>query len=91
MYYREPLNWFIIILIFLQQVNGHGRMDEPPARNAAWRYGKFVFSNIIFKKLQYFLGFDIPANYDDVGLNCGGLGVQKSNGIYSIYKFQIDF
>ncbi|CAF1017090.1 unnamed protein product [Didymodactylos carnosus] len=43
-------------------VHGHGRLEEPPARNAAWRYG-----------------FNIPANYDDVGLNCGGLGVQKSN------------
>ncbi|UJR26593.1 hypothetical protein I4U23_007913 [Adineta vaga] len=38
-------------------------MEEPPARNAAWRYG-----------------FVVPANYDDVGLNCGGLGVQKRNG-----------
>ncbi|CAF3728189.1 unnamed protein product [Rotaria magnacalcarata] len=38
-------------------------MEDPPARNAAWRYG-----------------FDVPANYDDVGLNCGGLGVQSLNG-----------
>ena len=30
------------------------------------------------------LGFAIPANYDDVGLNCGGLGVQKSNGMDGI-------
>ena len=28
-----------------------------------------------------FLGFAVPANYDDVGLNCGGLGVQKANGM----------
>jgi hypothetical protein len=26
------------------------------------------------------LGFDVPANYDDVGLNCGGLSIQKGNG-----------
>ncbi len=26
------------------------------------------------------LGFNVPANYDDVGLNCGGLGIQKANG-----------
>ncbi|CAF0864310.1 unnamed protein product [Rotaria sordida] len=60
---KELWNCFITILISLQQIHGHGRMEDPPARNAAWRYG-----------------FDVPANYDDVGLNCGGLGVQKSNG-----------
>ncbi len=38
--------------------------------------------NIIFEKFWLFSGFAIPANYDDVGLNCGGLSVQKSNGIY---------
>ncbi len=43
LYYREPWNWFITILISLQQVHGHGRMEEPPARNAAWRYGQFLF------------------------------------------------
>jgi hypothetical protein len=26
------------------------------------------------------IGFNVPANYDDVGLNCGGLGIQKANG-----------
>ncbi|UJR22494.1 hypothetical protein I4U23_025547 [Adineta vaga] len=37
-------------------------MEDPPARNAAWRYG-----------------FNVPENYDDVGLNCGGLSIQKAN------------
>jgi hypothetical protein len=60
-------------------------MEDPPARNAAWRYGKY-FLILIFKNFIS-LGFDVPANYDDVGLNCGGLGVQKSNGIGSKYKF----
>jgi hypothetical protein len=34
------------------------------------------------KSIRYFLflGFDVPANYDDVGLNCGGLSIQKANG-----------
>ncbi|CAF4572679.1 unnamed protein product [Rotaria socialis] len=57
------LCYWLIILISLQKIHGHGRMEDPPARNAAWRYG-----------------FDVPANYDDVGLNCGGLGVQSLNG-----------
>ncbi|CAF0868483.1 unnamed protein product [Didymodactylos carnosus] len=55
----------LLILLFtyiINSVNGHGRLDEPPARNSAWRYG-----------------FKVPADYDDVGLNCGGLGVQKTN------------
>jgi len=30
------------------------------------------------------IGFDVPVNYDDVGLNCGGLGVQKINGIFLV-------
>lgn len=25
-------------------------------------------------------GFDVPVNYDDVGLNCGGLSIQRANG-----------
>ncbi|CAF0894028.1 unnamed protein product [Adineta steineri] len=58
---KEIFNWFITI-ISLHHIHGHGRMEDPPARNAAWRYG-----------------FNVPANYDDVGLNCGGLSIQKAN------------
>ncbi|CAF4556263.1 unnamed protein product, partial [Rotaria sp. Silwood2] len=75
----ELWHCFITILISFQQIHGHGRMEDPPARNAAWRYGKLRLHMIIYKFLMC-LGFDVPANYDDVGLNCGGLGVQKSNG-----------
>jgi hypothetical protein len=39
---REILKWFIII-ISLQQIDGHGRMEDPPARNAAWRHGRNEF------------------------------------------------
>jgi hypothetical protein len=53
-------------------------MEDPPARNAAWRYGKNKFLNIFI--LNLILGFDVPANYDDVGLNCGGLSIQRANG-----------
>ncbi len=60
-------------------VHGHGRMEDPPARNAAWRYGKTrLFS--YGKETRLAVGFDVPANYDDVGLDCGGLSVQKTNG-----------
>jgi hypothetical protein len=77
--YRESWNWFIVIIvILLRQINGHGRMEDPPARNAAWRYGKYL--HFIFPKRLVFLGFDVPSNYDDVGLNCGGLSLQKTNG-----------
>ncbi|CAF1047713.1 unnamed protein product [Adineta ricciae] len=58
---KRIFSWFIAILS-LQQVHGHGRLEDPPARNAAWRYG-----------------FNVPVNYDDVGLNCGGLSIQKAN------------
>jgi hypothetical protein len=36
---RGTLCWFIII-ISLEKIYGHGRMEDPPARNAAWRYGR---------------------------------------------------
>ena len=67
-------------------------MEDPPARNAAWRHGKYVLE-MIFSLIFIFLGFNVPANYDDVGLNCGGLGVQKSNGrdfkyIYGQYIYE---
>jgi len=76
---REIFNWFIAI-ISLQQIYGHGRMEDPPARNAAWRYGRNNFINVLFFLfLILLLGFDVPANYDDVGLNCGGLSIQKAN------------
>jgi len=56
-------------------------MEDPPARNAAWRFGKNFFINFsFFSLLILILGFNIPANYDDVGLNCGGLSIQKANG-----------
>ncbi|CAF2156124.1 unnamed protein product [Rotaria magnacalcarata] len=59
---KETLSCFILI-ISLPHIYGHGRMEDPPARNAAWRFG-----------------FNVPTNYDDVGLNCGGLSIQKANG-----------
>jgi hypothetical protein len=54
-------------------------MEDPPARNAAWRYGRNCFMKF-FVMHFIILGFNVPANYDDVGLNCGGLGIQKANG-----------
>jgi len=44
---REILHWFITI-IFLQQIYGHGRMEDPPARNAAWRFGRNQFQKNFF-------------------------------------------
>jgi len=38
---RDLFSYFIII-IFLQQIYAHGRLEDPPARNAAWRYGKSI-------------------------------------------------
>ena len=56
-------------------------MEDPPARNAAWRFGKYY--DVPLRGINFAcLGFDVPANYDDVGLNCGGLSVQKNNGRY---------
>jgi hypothetical protein len=54
----------ILIVSCIHQVDSHGRMNMPPARNVMWRYG-----------------FNVPANYDDFGLNCGGVGEQhQKNG-----------
>lgn len=40
---RELSYGLIVIVLFFEQIHGHGRMEEPPARNAAWRYGKYSF------------------------------------------------
>lgn len=40
-----------------------------------------LWNDYLEKFSSTFSGFIVPANYDDVGLNCGGLGVQKSNGM----------
>ena len=66
-------------------------MEDPPARNAAWRFGKkksLFFSSSFSSTIN--LGFNVPVNYDDVGLNCGGLSIQKINGKYSIDEIQLD-
>ena len=58
---------FLIAVVF-RQVKAHGRMEDPPARNCAWRFG-----------------FNVPANYNDNELNCGGSGQQHArNGIDKI-------
>ena len=79
---------WLIILISLEQINAHGRMEEPPARNAAWRYGEYPYEEIRSFILPFFLlGFNVPANYDDVGLNCGGLSIQKAYGKFLENEF----
>lgn len=72
----------LLILVSLPDViRGHGRMEDPPARNAAWRYGTILW--VSWQKVTLLvLGFDVPANYDDVGLDCGGLSVQRTNGLF---------
>lgn len=70
-----------MIILFLQQIDAHGRMEDPPARNAAWRYGnQKCIDFFAVEDFSFRLGFNVPANYDDVGLNCGGLSIQKANG-----------
>lgn len=60
----KAFSLLILVSVLLCQVDSHGRMNIPPARNVMWRYG-----------------FNVPANYDDFGLNCGGVGQQhQTNG-----------
>jgi hypothetical protein len=56
-------------------------MDEWKILQLEMLHGVMV--NIILDYILFLiliLGFDVPANYDDVGLNCGGLSIQKANG-----------
>lgn len=63
-------------------------MEDPPARNAAWRYGEYSCQEIHLVHFEsILLGFDVPANYDDVGLNCGGLSIQKAYGNFFKNEF----
>ena len=58
------MKWIISVInlsFLIQIVTSHGRMNEPAARNAAWRFG-----------------YNIPPNYNDNELNCGGAGQQHS-------------
>ena len=52
-------NYFMFSICWFAKCSAHGRMENPPARNAAWRHG-----------------FNTPVNYNDVELNCGGIGIQ---------------
>ncbi|XP_013418916.1 uncharacterized protein LOC106179736 [Lingula anatina] len=31
--------YVLVVIVIVQEVKGHGRMADPPARNSAWRYG----------------------------------------------------
>ena len=64
---------FINFAYLINYCLAHGRMESPPARNAAWRHG-----------------FNTPVNYNDVELNCGGIGIQHylAGLIYSLFFFK---
>lgn len=54
---------FCLVLKGPTSVLGHGMMLDPPQRSSMWRY----------------FGTLVPANYNDMGLNCGGAGVRRLN------------
>ena len=39
MYSRLVINFFVLSSLFVSIVWTHGRMNEPAARNTAWRFG----------------------------------------------------
>lgn len=81
--FRDAYRW-LFTLISLHHIHGHGRMEEPPARNTAWRHGQNWVSSIFILDSNFsYLGFDVPVNYDDIGLNCGGLSIQRANSRHS--------
>ncbi len=47
-------------LVFPKDAEGHGRLMEPPMRSSIWRDPRFAHLNL-------------PPNYDDGGLWCGGV------------------
>ena len=70
---NKVYSFIICLFISFYEVNSHGRMNDPPARNAMWRYG-----------------FAVPPNYNDLGLNCGGVGLQhQKNGNYFLHKDEL--
>lgn len=69
--YQLVFIWFLYISFEIFHVcNAHGRMENPPARNAMWRHG-----------------FNSPPNYNDLELNCGGVGQQHLKFGLKFYFF----
>lgn len=64
------LQLVVLAVTFAPEVQGHGRLLEPPGRSTMWRFG-----------------FDNPANYDDMGLFCGGFSVSYQR---QFYKSEVD-
>jgi len=52
-----------LAIVLLDPTEGHGILLEPPGRSSLWRFDEFKHLNP-------------TPNYDDNGLNCGGLQVQ---------------
>lgn len=66
---------YIVVLVMvtgLSSVTGHGYICDPPGRSSMWR-----------KECG---GFATPTNVNDMGLNCGGLEVKKTQ---KTQRFQI--
>ena len=51
----------LLVLLVFGEVQGHGRLQDPPGRSTCWRYG---FTGCV-------------ANYNDNELFCGGKGVSN--------------
>ena len=54
-FFRELSYGLLVILICLGFIHGHGRMEEPPARNAAWRYGIYSFEKLFLAYIASFV------------------------------------
>ncbi|XP_076825221.1 uncharacterized protein LOC143470825 [Clavelina lepadiformis] len=63
----------LAFLSCLINVNGHGRFIEPPSRSSLYLFAASDETLIKYKNL-------IQPNFDDNGLNCGGLQTQIENG-----------
>jgi len=59
----------ILIILNSSQVQGHGRLLEPPNRSSLWRFAKYQD-----------LDPPVSPNYDDDQNYCGGLGNMVNSG-----------
>ena len=67
------LLYILLLQNYLVQVNGHGRLVEPPSRASAWRYISFTFSIKSLNQLEH--EYHTPSEH--ISLIAVDIGISK--------------
>ena len=77
------LLYILLLQNYLVQVNGHGRLVEPPSRASAWRYISFTFSIKSLNQLEH--EYHTPSEH--ISLIAADIGISKFLVYFRLFFF----